>query len=171
MRTRRSTSGGIAFLGSHCINAWSSTQTIVALSSAEAELTGLSKGGQVGIGLQSLCRDLGLELKLRLHTDSTAAIGVCRRRGIGRIRHLAVAFLWLQDKIRSGDMTIHKVLGADNPADVMTKIVNQAILEKGLQRMRVVPEEGRAESASQISSILPEELETLHRNAKCRNQE
>ena len=163
MRTRRSTSGGVAFLGSHCIKTWSSTQSIVALSSAEAELTGLSKGGQNGLGLKSLCKDLGLDLRLRLHTDSTAAIGVCRRRGIGRIRHLAVADLWLQDKIRTGDMSIHKVLGADNPADIMTKYVNQAVLEKGLQRMQVVTEEGRAESAAQIASMIPACLETFHR--------
>ena len=128
MRTRRSTSGGVAMIGGHTIKTWSSTQTIVALSSAEAELTGLSKGGMHGVGLQSLCRDLGLDLKPRLHSDSTAAIGVCRRRGLGRIRHLAVADLWLQDKIRAGEFSVHKVLGADNPADSMTKCVDRHIL-------------------------------------------
>ena len=49
MRTRRSTSGGVAMLGSHTIKAWSTTQTIVAVSSAEAGLAGLSKGGMQGI--------------------------------------------------------------------------------------------------------------------------
>ena len=67
----------MASLGSHVIKAWSTTQTIVALSSAEAELTGLCRGGAIAIGLQSLCADLGLKVGLRLHSDSSAAIGVC----------------------------------------------------------------------------------------------
>ena len=150
MRTRRGTSGGVACLGSHVIKAWSTTQSVVALSSAEAELTGLCKGGAHGIGLQSLCRDLGLKVNLRLHSDSTAAIGVCRRRGLGKIRHLAVADLWLQDKVRSGDISIHKVLGQDNPADALTKFVNRATLERALSRMRVEPEAGRAQSAAMV---------------------
>ena len=34
---RRSTSGGLIMIGSHCIKTWSSTQGAIALSSAEAE--------------------------------------------------------------------------------------------------------------------------------------
>ena len=41
---RRSTSGGIALRGQHCIRHWSQTQAIIALSSGEAELGGLAKG-------------------------------------------------------------------------------------------------------------------------------
>ena len=149
-RTRRSTSGGVAVLGSHVVKAWSTTQSIVALSSAEAELTGLCKGGSHGLGLQSLCKDLGLHVSLRLHSDSTAAIGVCRRRGLGRIRHLAVADLWLQDKVRNNELSVHKVAGKDNPADALTKFVDAATLQKALARMRIEPEEGRASTAAQI---------------------
>ena len=123
---------------------------MVALSSGEAELTGLCKGGAQGIGLQSLCKDLGLSLKLRLHSDSTAAIGICKRRGLGKIRHLAVSDLWLQDKVRSGDLTVHKVLGKDNPADAMTKFVDRSTLESALERMSIQPEQGRATSAARV---------------------
>ena len=121
------------------------------LSSAEAELTGLCKGGAQATGLQSFCADRDLTLKLRLHRDSTAAIGVCKRRGLGKIRHLAVADLWLQDKVRSGDLTIHEVLGADNPADAMTKVVGRSTLEMALNRVSMQPEGGRAASAAKIS--------------------
>ena len=150
MKTGRSSPSGVAFIGSHAICAWSSTQPAVALSPAEAELARLSEGGTIGIGLQSLCRDLGLHLHLRLHSDSTAAIGVCRRRGLGKIRHLAVADLWLQDKVRSSDTSIHKVLGQDNPADALTKFVERATLERALARMRVEPECGRAAPAAKV---------------------
>lgn len=42
-RTRKSTSGGTAFLGKHVIKSWSLTQSIVTLSSGEAEYYGLVK--------------------------------------------------------------------------------------------------------------------------------
>ena len=104
--TRRSTSGGAACRGSHLIKHWSTTQSTVALSSAEAELTGISKGAAQGLGLRSIARDLGIELSLRLMSDATAAIGISRRRGLGKVRHLATADLWMQDRIRKGDLPL-----------------------------------------------------------------
>ena len=78
--TRRSTSGGAACRGNHLIKHWSTTQATVALSSAVAELTGISKGAAQGLGLQTIAADLGITLNLCVHTDATAAIGICRRR-------------------------------------------------------------------------------------------
>ena len=39
-RTRKSTSGGIAMLGTHVLKSWSKTQAVIAKSSGEAELFG-----------------------------------------------------------------------------------------------------------------------------------
>ena len=89
--TRRSTSGGVACLaclGPHSVQHWSKTQSTVSLSSGEAELRGICDGVSQGLGLQSICRDLGFSYKLRIHSDATAAIGIARRRGMGKIRHL-----------------------------------------------------------------------------------
>ena len=68
-RTRKSTTGGSAMVGPHLIKAWSSTQASVALSSGEAECFGLVRGVGIGLGIQSLFRDVGLPLKLRAWTD------------------------------------------------------------------------------------------------------
>ena len=62
--------------GCHLIKHWSSTQTTVALSSAEAELTGICRGATQGLGLQSLSVVLGMPFALNMHTDSIAAIGI-----------------------------------------------------------------------------------------------
>ena len=51
--TRRPTSSGSACRENHLIKHWSTTQLTVALSSAEAELTGISKGAAQGLGLQA----------------------------------------------------------------------------------------------------------------------
>ena len=78
-RTRKSTTGGCAMVGSHLIKAWSSTQASVALSSGEAEHYGLVRGVGIGLGIKSLYRDAGLPLKLRAWTDSSASMGVAKR--------------------------------------------------------------------------------------------
>ena len=56
-RTRKSTSGGTVMWGYHKIKSWSSTQSIVALSSGEAEYYGMVKGASVALGLQSVWND------------------------------------------------------------------------------------------------------------------
>eukprot|EP00972_Heterocapsa_arctica_P098882 14591264-Heterocapsa_arctica.AAC.1 len=38
LETRKSTSGGVLMHGSHCVRIWSRTQSVIALSSGEAEL-------------------------------------------------------------------------------------------------------------------------------------
>ena len=44
-------------------------------------------------------------------------------------------------------MELCKVLGTDNPADVLTKYVNRQIMEKALAAMGLVATEGRPASA------------------------
>ena len=92
--------------GTHLIKHWSCTQRAVTLSSAEAELYGLVKGTTEALGIQSWGLDLGLDMAVRMHADSAAAIGICRRSGIGRVRHLAVGQLWVQEGLRRGDFTL-----------------------------------------------------------------
>ena len=145
--TRRSTSGGIALRGSHPIKHWSITQTTIALSSGEAELGGICRGASIALGLQSLAADLGITLKVEILTDATAAIGICRRRGLGKIRHLHVADLWVQDRVRRGDFALTKVPGSDNPADILTKHVPRDVMNRHMKFMGIGPEEGRASSA------------------------
>ena len=149
-QTRRSTSGGCIMHGAHLLKHWSTTQTTIALSSAEAELGGICKGASQGLGMRSLLQDLGLKWKLRIHSDAAAAIGICRRRGLGKVRHLAVADLWVQDHLRTKDFELLKVLGADNPADALTKPVEHPCLSKHVKKMSLRCEEGRAASAPKL---------------------
>jgi hypothetical protein len=148
--TRRSTSGGVAMRGNHCIKHWSTTQSTVALSSGEAELGGICRGASIGLGLQSLAMDLGILLDREILTDATAAIGICRRRGLGKIRHLATADLWVQDRVRRGDFKLTKVLGTDNPGDLLTKHVARDVMLRHMERIGIRAESGRAKSAPTI---------------------
>ena len=150
--SRRSTSGGVAMRGGHCLRHWASTQTTIALSSGEAELGGLAKGISQGLGLRSIAADLGIETGLRLRTDATAAMGMARRLGVGKIRHLDTSLLWVQGHVRSGEVLLEKVPGQENPGDALTKYLSGPDMKGHLQRMNLVFEEGRPASAPQLAT-------------------
>ena len=86
-------------------------------------------------------------MSVRMHADSAAAIGICRRSGIGRVRHLAVGQLWVQEGLRRGDFTLFKVRGHQNPADVLTKSVPREVLDRHLRTLGLERAEGRAATA------------------------
>lgn len=138
-------------LNGSLVKAWSKTQTTLALSSGEAELHGINSGIAQGLGLQSIGADLGFAFKVRVHTDAAAAIGIVRRRGLGKVRHLDVADLWAQEKVRTGAIVLEKVLGSENPADIMTKHVDRALLEKMMAKIQLHPMSGRAACAPAIA--------------------
>ena len=149
--------------GDQLVKHWSTTQKTVALSSGEAELGGIVKAASESLGLQSLAADLGLDVKIALCTDSSAAIGICRRTGIGRVRHLAVGQLWVQDLIRDKSVSLYKVRGEVNPADLMTKSLARAVLDGHMSRLHVHREYGRAESAPAASAEVDTSLVSRRR--------
>ncbi len=129
-RTRRSTSGGVVTLDSHCVKTYSLTQDAIALSSGESEFYGIVKAAAQGLGIKGLMTDMGLSMELRVNTDSSAAKSIASRRGCGKVRHLETRELWLQDRVARGDLEIRKVRGEDNIADILTKHVGKDLLDK-----------------------------------------
>ena len=83
-----------------------------------------------------------------VHSDATAAIGIARRKGLGKIRHIDVTDLWIQDKIRSRVIQLAKVLGTENMADALTKYVDKSSLQGAMGRMHLVKTEGRSPMAA-----------------------
>ncbi len=127
---------------------WSSTQASIALSSAEAEFGGVVRGAGQGLGYQALLSDLGVSVPLRVWTDSSAAVGICQRQGLGKLRHLDTQTLWVQQAIRTGRVDLRKVLGERNPADLLTKhSLSRARLEMLVKLRGCKYLEGRAEIA------------------------
>ncbi len=149
--TRKSTSGGCVLLGKHAVKHWSSTQTSVSLSSGEAEFAGVIRGAGQGLGYQALLRDVGVELPLRVWTDSSAAVGICSRQGLGKLRHLDTHTLWIQQAVRTQRVDLRKVDGECNPADLLTKhSLSRQRLETLIALYGCRYLGGRAESAPQV---------------------
>ena len=133
--TRKSTSGGLLTMGGHLIKSWSSSQPTIALSSGEAELYAIVKAASQAAGLVSMLCDFGFNTSATVHTDSTAAIGITHRRGLGKTRHIHVQYLWVQEKVSNKELTVQKVGTNDNPADAMTKNLKAEALNRHVQSM------------------------------------
>ena len=145
-KTRKSSSGGALMLGVHCIKAWCSTQGALALSSAEAEYYSMVEGVLRARGLQNIGREIGMDgtdesVALEVWVDSSAAKSFVSRRGAGRMRHIEVRWLWLQEEVRMGRVVVSKVKGEWNPADLMTKYLTTKEIHDRLGWMGMEMEE------------------------------
>ena len=139
--TRKSTSGGVVMLGKHMIKSWSITQSVISLSSGEAEYYAMVKGGTVGLGISAMLRELGIQVKLNIKTDASAALGIARRKGLGRIRQIDVSQLWIQDKVACGELSVTNIGTGENISDALTKHVNSSDMkwrmEKSYQEFKI----------------------------------
>lgn len=122
---RKSTSGGTIRWGSSMLKSWRKTQSVIALFIGKAELAAIVKRPTEALGMKSLLADFGVWVRVRICSDASAAIGMVNREGLGRVRHLAVAALWVQSKRASGEINFEKIDGNSNPADMLTKGVDE----------------------------------------------
>ena len=76
----------------------------------------------------------GVKVTIRTNIDASAAKGMASRKGLGKVRHKAVNQLWIQDRVSRGDLTIAKVSGKENLADILTKHVNAEDIRVHLHR-------------------------------------
>ena len=133
----------MAELGTHVLKCWSSTQSVTALSSGEAEYYGIVKGAGHGLGMRSMIGELGVSVDLRIKSDASAAIGITNRRGHGKVRHLEVSTLWIQERVSKGDFKIDKVRSEDNKADALTKHVDSIRMINHIVAVSSKIEQGR----------------------------
>lgn len=121
--TRKSTSGGLIFLGNHPLRSWFTAQAVIATSSGEAEVIATFEGTTRAIGLRSMLRDFapdGQFDKIAVYTDSLVAESWGSTRGLGRMRHLEVKLSWMPERVHRSEIALVKTAGATNAADAMT---------------------------------------------------
>ena len=154
LKTRKSTSCTIAMLGKHTLRTTSTTQKVIAMSSAESEFYAAVKSASIGLGFVALCEDLGWKLPkpVEIRIDASACLGIAARRGAGRIRHIATPTLWLQQAVHEGRIVVLKVKGTANPADLGTKHVEKAIIDHAWKTMGYRSEGGRSKKALKAST-------------------
>ena len=137
-------------IGGHFLKGWSRTQNHVTLSSAEAELIALVKCSAELMGMRSAMKDGGVESSGVVYADSSAALAIAKRKGAGQLRHINISSLWIQEKQDLRQLEMRKVLGTENPADLMTKYLTRAVMDTHLEYLSQRRESGRARSGLNI---------------------
>ena len=107
------------------IQSWSKDQSTIARSSGEAELYACNLGASKALGLQTIMKELGWNYEVKIQVDVNATIGTLHRRGLGKLRHVEVEELWLQQEISRKKVSVSKIKGAENTADIGTKRIKK----------------------------------------------
>ena len=111
---------------------------MISLSSAEAELHALCKCASEGLSARNMSIEMFLGLPLHISTDSSAARDIVQRQGAGKVKHLDVKTLWIQERETNGDFTCLKVPRLDNWSDLLTHHWSDAEGDRHLAGMSVI---------------------------------
>ena len=96
--------------------------------------------------------------KIELMADASAALGIIGRSGLGKLRHIDTSYLWLEQESIKEKLTMNKVPGTENPADMGTKGLNGEFIDKFIKMLGMEHREGRAELAPEVCIHTPEAL-------------
>ena len=135
IKTRKSVSGGVLMAGGCCIKTYSKGQGVVSLSTGEAEYYSLVSGASNLLGEVSTALDWGIKTTNEVNMDASAGISMGSRRGLGKAKHVDTQFHWVQERVAQTNFKIKKVGTNDMLADVLTKPVPEATMNKALLGM------------------------------------
>ncbi|KAH9781841.1 hypothetical protein KPL71_008631 [Citrus sinensis] len=120
---RRSITGFVFTMCRGAISWKSSLQSVVALSTTEAEYIALTEAVKEAIWLRGLVTELGFEQEVvRVSCDSSSAIQLSKNPKFHeRTKHIDVRMHFIRDEISKGVVNVVKVPTEVNPADMLTK--------------------------------------------------
>ena len=132
-----------------------STATISqpALSSAEAEGYALGSGACEGLFICSVAKELSFDLKLAVYSDSTATISQHSKLGLGRMKHVELRFMFVKDVVKREKLSLCKIPGTDNPADLGTKMLDVATHRLGSVKQAVEEVKGHRRNSQSSRSV------------------
>ena len=139
--------------GGHCIKGWSKTQALIVLSSGESEFYAALKAAAETLGMLSMMADFGWKLHGEVWGDANAALGIINRNGLGKTRHLQTGLLWIQQIAAEQRLKFGKVLGANNPADLFTKHLDEKTSMHHTTKLGFHATEGRPIDAPNLHNL------------------
>ena len=102
-----------------------------------------------------MATDWGHKIKGVVYADSSAALAIADRKGSGKLRHINIRMLWIQEQERKKEIETRKIKGEVNPADLMTKYVPAHRGGDLRRRLSQQFREGRAQSALEVKGVGP----------------
>ena len=122
--SRKSTSGYAFFLGNSLISWASKKQSIVALSSTEAEYVALCGAAQETVWLRNLLQDVGLSQKdaTLVREDNQGAMCLARNpKDHTRTKHIDIKYHYTRQVIEERKLKVEYVPTGEMVADTLTK--------------------------------------------------
>ncbi|GJS43290.1 retrovirus-related pol polyprotein from transposon TNT 1-94 [Tanacetum coccineum] len=121
--TRKSTSGGIQFLGDKLVSWMSKKQNCTAMSSAEAEYVALSASCAQVMWMRTQLQDYGFNYnKIPLYCDSQSAIAIsCNPVQHSRTKHIHTRYHFIKEQVENGIIELYFVRTEYQLADMFTK--------------------------------------------------
>ncbi|CAK9112427.1 unnamed protein product [Durusdinium trenchii] len=105
------------------------------LSFGEAEYYALTRAASAGLLLKNVLEEIRRETEMICLTDSSAAKGITARQGVGRVKHLSLKELWVQDMVAKKAFKVQKESTETNWADIGTKILDAARISRLVEMM------------------------------------
>ena len=111
--------------------------------------------------------DLGFAVKPVLIIDAKATEPILHRHGIGNVKYIDLAHLWLQDEVKSNRLRVRRVKREDNLAEIWTEALSQRITRKHAMSLEYVdaPEKWTSGDAMELW-VDESEQEDLSRSAQ-----
>nr|GFB74195.1 retrovirus-related Pol polyprotein from transposon TNT 1-94 [Tanacetum cinerariifolium] len=121
--SRKSTSGGIQFLGDKLVSWMSKKQNCTAMSSAEAEYVALSASCAQVMWMRTQLQDYGFNYnKIPLYCDSQSAIAIsCNPVQHSRTKHIHTRYHFIKEQVENGIIEVYFVRTEYQLADMFTK--------------------------------------------------
>ena len=109
-----------------------SLQSVVALSTTEAEFMAITEATKEALWLQGLVGELGVKQEhVSVFSDNQSAIHLTRNQGFHeRTKHIDVRLHFIREVVNSQKVKVVKVHTDDNPADFITKPVTSVKFNK-----------------------------------------
>ena len=99
-----------------------------------------------------LMSSVGVPMTACIMVDSSAALAAVARKGNGKLRHVRVGHLWVQQVATDGGLKYHKVNGEVNPSDACTKHLTSERLRKLFARVGQCQRLGRAQESLRVQT-------------------
>nr|GEZ75126.1 putative LRR receptor-like protein kinase [Tanacetum cinerariifolium] len=136
--SRKSTSGGIQFLGGDKLVNWSSKkQDCTSMSSVEAEYVSLSTCCAQVLWMRTQITDYGFHFdKIHMYYDSKAAIAIsCNTVQHSRTKHIDVRYHFIKEKVEKGIVELFFVEAEYQLADLFTKALSEERFKYLIRRL------------------------------------
>ncbi|CAJ2678716.1 unnamed protein product [Trifolium pratense] len=140
--TRKSLSGFVFTLFGTAVTWKANQQSVVALSTTQAEYIALVEGVKEAIWLKGMIGEMGISQGcVKIHCDNQSAIHLANHQVYHeRTKHIDIRLHFVRDMIETKEIMVEKIASEENPADMFTKSLPRAKFKHCLDLINFVEE-------------------------------